>query len=149
MKSILNESEKNQLIGRINKLTSLTKPVCGTMSVSQMLAHCTVSVRLALQEIVPEKNETLLRLGKIVKDKIFETEIFSKNLPTSKEFLVSDNKEFDKNKNTLIEYLNRYSGIDINAELKASHPHLGELTINEWGLLIWKHTNHHLTQFGV
>jgi hypothetical protein len=102
-----------------------------------------------LQEIVPEKNETLLRLGKIVKDKIFETEIFSKNLPTSKEFLVSDNKEFDKNKNTLIEYLNRYSGIDINAELKASHPHLGELTINEWGLLIWKHTNHHLTQFGV
>ena len=29
------------------------------------------------------------------------------------------------------------------------HPAFGRLSTNEWGVLGYKHTNHHLTQFGV
>jgi hypothetical protein len=149
MKSILNENEKKEIIERINKLTSDTQPVWGTMSVSQMLAHCTVSVKLAAGEVKAENNENYLKLGRLIKDRVFDSEMFTKNLPTSNEFLVSDNKEFEKNKNTLLEYIGMYSKSDMNGSTTKAHPFLGDLTVKEWGMLIWKHTNHHLTQFGV
>jgi|WetSurMetagenome_2_1015567.scaffolds.fasta_scaffold413001_2 hypothetical protein len=149
MKSILNESEKLGIIERINKLSPETKPQWGTMSVSQMLAHCTISLKLAFGEIKPELKEEIINYGKSVKDKVLATEMFSKDLPTSKEFLVTDNQEFEENKNALIEYINRYSKTDLNSPVKGVHPFFGELTVDEWGKLIWKHMNHHLTQFGV
>jgi hypothetical protein len=149
MKSILVESEKLELIERINKLTKDTMPFWGTMSVSQMLAHCTVSLQLAFGEIIPELNEKFLQIGRQVKDRLFESEMFTKNVPTTKEFLVADNKDFENNKFILIEYINKYSLTDINDTKMAPHPYFGDMTVKEWGMLIWKHTNHHLSQFGV
>jgi len=149
MKNLFNESDKSELIERINKLTSDTVPEWGKMNVSQMLEHCTVSVRLALGEIKPEMNEEYLRLGRLVKDKVFESEVFSKELPTTKEFIIVDKGNFDLNKNTFINYINRFANSDIKIELKGNHPYFGELTMEEWSKLIWKHTNHHLKQFCV
>lgn len=149
MKSIYNENEKLELIKRINKLTPDTKPEWGKMNISQMLEHCTVSVRLALSEIKPELNENNLRLGKLVKDRIFMSEVFSKELPTTKEFIIDFAGDVDENKRILVEYLNKFSEMDPGIELKGVHPYFGELTMIEWSMLIWKHTNHHLIQFGV
>jgi hypothetical protein len=59
MKNLFNEFDKLELIERINKLTPDTKPEWGKMNVSQMLEHCTVSVKLALGEISPDLNEEI------------------------------------------------------------------------------------------
>ncbi|MCX6164614.1 MAG: DUF1569 domain-containing protein [Ignavibacteriae bacterium] len=149
MKNIFNESDKLELIERINKLTPDTRPEWGKMNASQMLDHCTVSVKLALGEIKPEINEENLRLGRVVKGRIFESDVFSKELPTTKEFIVLDNKNFDLNKRTFIDYVNRFGECDPNNEINGMHPYFGVLTMKEWSMLIWKHTNHHLIQFGV
>ena len=149
MKSLFVESEKNDLISRINNLNSGSLPLWGKMNVSQMLIHCTVSVKIALEEITPELIEEYLKIGRTVKDIVLKTDMFSKNLPTSKEFLVMDDGNFDVNRDTLTDYLVRFSETDVESEKKVAHPYLGDLSMKEWGILIWKHTNHHLNQFGV
>jgi hypothetical protein len=149
MKSILVISEKNELIARINKLKSCMEPLWGIMNASRMCIHCTVSLKIALKEIAPEIIDEYLKIGRTVKDKVLETEIFTKNLPTSKEFLVKDDGNFEVNRDTLIDYINRFAEINPESPEKAVHPYLGEMTVKEWGILIWKHTNHHLNQFGV
>jgi hypothetical protein len=148
MKSILNETDKAELIERINKLTEDKIPDWGKMNVSQMLTHCTVSVKIALGEITPELKEEYMRIGRLVKDKVFETEVFSKDLPTSKEFLVSEDGKFEICRDTFIDYINKFSDTCSDSNKQESHPFLGELTMKEWGALIWKHSNHHLVQFG-
>lgn len=149
MKSILIKSDKDELIERINKLTAETTPDWGKMNVSQMLKHCTVSVKLALGEINPELKDEIISIGRLVKDKVFETEVFSKDLPTSKEFLVSEEGNFDICKDIFIDYINKFANSEPENIKNEPHPFLGELTMKEWGALIWKHTNHHLIQFGV
>lgn len=149
MKNIYNEKDKSELIERINKLTPISKPEWGKMNVSQMLEHCTISVKLALGEIKPELIDDNLRLGKLVKNRLFEYEVFSKDLPTTKEFVIDYEVDFEENKKTLIQYIIKFTKTDSRKELKGLHPYFGELTMVEWGMLIWKHTNHHLIQFDV
>jgi hypothetical protein len=149
MKNLFNETDKLELIKRINKLTSDTVPGWGKMNASQMLEHCTVSVKLALGEIKPEINEENLKLGRLVKGRLFETEVFTKELPTTKEFIITDDGIFNENKNIFIDYINKFSDSDKTIEINGMHPYFGVLTMEEWSKLIWKHTNHHLVQFGV
>ena len=147
MKSVYNEKDRVELIERINKFTSDTLPEWGKLNSSRMLEHCTVSVKLALNEFQPEHNEEYLKIGRLVKGKVFETEVFGKELPTTKEFLMLENGDFELNKRSFIEYINKFSVTDPQIELHGIHPYFGELTMIEWGMLIWKHTNHHLIQF--
>ena len=149
MKSILNPVEKNEIIERIEKLTSESKPLWGKMNVLQMLEHCTTSVKLALGEIKPELIKERLEFGIKAKPRVFETEEFGKSLPTSKEFLEFTEGDFDSKKSGLIYYINYYSNQNPESEVLHIHPILGDLNVKEWGILIRKHTNHHLEQFGV
>jgi hypothetical protein len=149
MKSIFNEKDRIELVERINKLTPGTSPEWGKMNSSRMLEHCTVSIKLALNEIEPEQNEEYLKLGRLVKNRVFESEVFLKELPTSKEFLILEDGNFDANRKSFIEYINNFSKSNQENELHGKHPYFGELTMKEWGMLIWKHTNHHLIQFSL
>jgi hypothetical protein len=149
MKSLFNAEYKRDIIERIKTLTASAQPLWGSMKVSQMFIHCTVSIKISLGEIKPELKEEYLKIGRTVKDRVLETDLFTKNLPTSKEFLVIDDGNFEVNRDILIDYINRFAETDPENELKATHPYLGDLTVKEWGVLIWKHTNHHLNQFGV
>ena len=149
MKTLFNAEDKKDIIERINKLTDSAQPLWGNMNVSQMFIHCTVSLKISSGEITPELKEEYLKIGRTVKDRVLETDLFTKNLPTSKEFLVIDNGNFEVNRDNLIDYINRFAETDKEHEKKTTHPYLGDLTVKEWGILIYKHTNHHLSQFGV
>jgi hypothetical protein len=148
MKNLFNEADKLELIERINNLTPGTTPEWGKMNASKMLEHCTISIKLALSEIKPELNEEHLKLGGMVKDRVFQSDVFSRELSTSKEFIIDNDGNFDKNKSVFLDYIKRFAESNPNLELKGIHPYFGELTMNEWARLIWIHTNHHLIQFG-
>lgn len=148
MKSLFNSAENRELVERIEKLTENSEPLWGSMSSTQMLTHCTVSLKMAFGEIVPEHNETYLNIGRMVRGRLFDTDVFNKNLATTKEFLVEDNGRFGENKILLIAYVKRFGAVNPGTEEKNAHPYFGELTMKEWDSLIYKHLNHHLLQFG-
>jgi len=149
MKSILIDKDRKEILARINNIYPDTLPLWGKMNSCRMLEHCTVSVKLALNEFEPEYNEEFMRIGRMVKPRLFESEVFGKELPTTKEFLNFGTENFDKNKNNLIDYINKFSDSSSEKEFNGKHPYFGVLTNEEWGMLIWKHTNHHLIQFGL
>ena len=149
MKSLINEESNNELIGRINKLSPESKQEWGKMNVAQMLAHCTVGLKIAFGEIKPKSNFFMKLMGKFFKKKIFAQENFKKNSPTAKEFIITGKKNFFEEKSILISYLRKCGEKGKDAFSKEPHVFFGKLTVEEWDELMFKHLDHHLKQFGL
>ncbi len=74
---------------------------------------------------------------------------YKPNGRTAPQFLITDNKDFDKEKTRLIDYINKTQSLgETHFNNKESHS-FGVLSISEWNNLFYKHLNHHLSQFGV
>ena len=120
----------------------------GKMSVAQMLAHCSIAVEAA-NGARPMKQ---VFIGKIltpfVRKSFVGPKPYSRNSPTGPPLVVKDERDFATEKARLLAALRRLR--DGGPEAAARHPHgfIGRMTGEEWGLVQWKHVDHHLRQFG-
>lgn len=65
------------------------------------------------------------------------------------EFLVTADKNFDKERQRLIDYLNKTQELgEAHFDIKESRS-FGSLSVKEWNIMFYKHLDHHLGQFGV
>lgn len=149
MKSLVTKESNHEIVDRINKLSPDTKPLWGKMNSGQMLAHCTVGLRIANGEIIPRSNFILKILGKIVKKRILTQDGFKRNSRTSKEFIITDDKNFLEEKEGLLKYLNKMEVKGYGFFTRKPHTIFGQLTPEEWENISYKHIDHHLKQFGV
>ena len=147
MKSLLNPVDRQEVVSRINALTSDHKPQWGTMHAGQMLAHCQKPMELALSN--PKSPRVFLGriIAPLLKNSVFGPKPFEKGSYTPPEFRVSDKEEFKINKDKLLALIERYPKEMPNVGLV--HPFFGPLTIEQWSEGQYKHLDHHLTQFGV
>jgi hypothetical protein len=149
MKSIFNEVDKNEILQRIEKLTPETKALWGKMNVAQMLAHCVAAAQLPTGEI-PTKKSPIQFLGRFFKKSfITEGKPFNKNSPTAPELRMVVEKDFNKEKANLIAAINKLHAEGGKAVTSDRHPFFGKMTKEEWGIINYKHPDHHLSQFGV
>jgi len=93
-----------------------------------------------------DKNEILNRLENLKVDAVRQWG----NSPTDKMYVITDisMEDFEKEKQRAKELITLFYN---NGREKCSqHPHsfFGKLTPDEWGILQWKHFDHHLRQFG-
>ncbi len=150
MKNIFDPKVKDEVLARINKLSPETPAQWGKMSVGQMLAHCNVTYEMAYDNKHPKATgfkKFMLKL--FVKKIVVGEKPYSKNGRTAPEFMITDAREFEKEKGRLVAYLNktvelggdRFEGKESNS--------FGPLTKNEWNNMFYKHLDHHLSQFGV
>jgi hypothetical protein len=150
MESIFKQSDNQKLIDRINKLTNSSANQWGKMNVAQMLAHCQAPLNVAFGEHKIKRGLISVLFGKMIKNKLMKDEKpFDRNLPTDKTFIVVEQREFEKEKNKLIELVKRFAEKGENGLTKDAHPFFGKLTGHDWDVLQWKHLDHHLRQFGV
>jgi hypothetical protein len=70
-------------------------------------------------------------------------------MPTNPNFVVADEREFEKERKQLIALVQRFPQSGPSAITKEAHPFFGKMNPQEWSTLQWNHLNHHLTQFGV
>jgi len=138
------------LIDRINKLTPSSQAQWGKMNVAQMLAHCNVTYELVYDNKHPEPNFLMkIILKALVKDKVVNEIPYKRNNPTAPIFKIADQRDFDKEKERLINYIRKTQQLgSSHFEGKASHS-FGKLTTQQWNNMFYKHLNHHLTQFSV
>jgi len=148
MNSIYDKTSNEAIISRINKLTENTQAEWGKMTVDQMLKHCTAAIEIAYGEKEIKVNLMMKILGKLVKNKIFNSD-FQRNSPTAQEFVFTDKYEFEASKNDLIQKFSRFSNEGKSAITVMNHPFWGKMTYEDWDKLMWKHMDHHLRQFGV
>ena len=148
MNSLFESDSAAGIIYRLAKLHSNTKPLWGKMSVSQMLAHCQVPLQAALGEKQFKRTFFGFVFGRIGKRQMLKDGPFKRNLPTDPRFIVKDNRDFDKEKKQLQVLVHKFATADPPAVAKKPHPFFGNMTQDEWGMLQWKHLDHHLRQFG-
>jgi len=135
MKSLFNENDNQEIIKRVDNLTPGKNPEWGKMKVAQMLHHCSLTLESCFGEIKPKRVLIGILFGNMIKKKIMKEGPFGKN--------------FEEEKSKLISYIKKFIESGKAGVTKDTHPFFGYMTVDEWDILIWKHLDHHLRQFGV
>jgi hypothetical protein len=118
------------------------------MNASAMMAHINDSLRMALGDL-PVKSKNLPLRYKPIRTLFIYYLPMPKGAPTAPELIARcPNAVLEDEKKTFAELMNRVATVKPGAML-GEHPAFGDLSYDEYGALIAKHTDHHLRQFGV
>lgn len=137
-----------ELKQRIATLNSNTTPNWGNMTVAQMLAHCSEVLKNALGETQQKRKLIGYIVAPFVRSRFYDAEPYKKKGGPST-FIMEDDKNFEYEKQYLLQRIEQFHQIE-RAKLKKSvHPILGKFTPEQWAIGQYKHLDHHLRQFGV
>ncbi len=150
MKNVFDQNDKKEILNRIDKLNSTSQRLWGKMDIAQMLAHCNVTYELVYEDKHPKPNSFMKLILKLfVKSTVVGDKPYRKNGQTAPAFLIKGERDFNVEKNRLINYINTTHGHgETYFDGKESHS-FGALTKTEWNTMFYKHLDHHLKQFGV
>ncbi len=151
MKNLFDATVANEVKTRLGQLNSQSVRHWGKMTPAQMLAHCSVSMQWAVGELVPEKGSLPARLmGRLVKPMLFRNEDpLRKNSPTAKSLIVADERDLDEERDRLSELIDKFAAGGAAGCTRNPHSFFGKMIPEEWSILMYKHLDHHLRQFGV
>lgn len=149
MENVLIQSGYENMLSRINVLTPESKAGWGKMSVSQMLAHLNVAYEMTFESNHPKPNGFMKFILKLlVKNTVVGPKPYPKNGRTAPQFVISDERDFELEKNRLLNYMKKVVELgESHFDGKESHS-FGPMTRAEWNVMFSKHLDHHLTQFG-
>jgi Protein of unknown function (DUF1569) len=149
MKNLFDAGVYNEIIQRIDKLTAQSQRQWGKMNVAQMLAHCKEAFKVPLSDKKIPRMFLGLLVGWMVKAKLYNDSPWKRNLPTAPNFIIKDERDFEKEKKELTSLINQfYNGGPGNVG-RFPHPLFGSFTTEQWGKSMYKHLDHHFQQFGV
>jgi hypothetical protein len=119
----------------------------GKMNCRQMLAHVVDGMKMALGEISCQPKQSFLRRSPF-KQIVIRWLPFPKNAPTAPELLSRKPEEIADEIEKIRELIGQFAKRNPNEDW-AEHPLFGKLSAKDWGVLAYRHIDHHLEQFGV
>lgn len=152
MQNILNKKDRELISARMNRVQEHDRPLWGRMTVNEMICHVTDIFRMAFGEItVPDQStfftrHLLLRLvllglpspkGKVKTSPALDQ---AQGHGTSAISFAHDRAIFHKKMTEFVDKEDMF--------LFQAHGIFGQLTKQEWGRLLFLHTDYHLKQFG-
>ena len=145
-KSLYDPEVYRETTERISRLSTETKPQWGKMDVAQMMAHNTEILDVFNGK--PLLNTPFLaKLFKgMIKRMVVGEKPYPKNSKTHPQYIKTGEKDFSTEKQNLLNALNKMR--ESEGE-KIEHALFGVLNTDEKGWSLYKHLDHHLTQFGV
>lgn len=147
MKSIFDPKEIESFVGRINKLNPDSKALWGKMNAYQMLRHCNLSEQMYQGRAKYPRLFIGRLFGPMVLKGILKNEeAMKQNQPTHPSFKIKGTGNFEDEKELWIDNLRNYASC---SHLDFVHPFFGAMTHQQVGNYVYKHTDHHLRQFGV
>jgi hypothetical protein len=151
VKNLFDAGASEQMKARLAQLTPQTERLWGRMTAAQMVAHCAVSMRWAVGEVMPDKLPLPARLmGRMIKPMVFRNDDpIRKNSPTTKGLIIAVEPDFANERDRLLELIDRFAEGGPAACTTNPHSFFGTMTPGEWAILTYKHLDHHLRQFGV
>ncbi len=150
MKGIFDNLVQEELIIRINSLSEVSEAQWGKMNVFQMVSHNTYWNNWVLGKDHHSYKQAFIgkifgktALRKMIKDE----QPFDKNIPTSSQFKVKEmNGDLEAEKLKWVLLTKAYEEYE-NPDF--IHDFFGKMTKEQIGILVYKHSDHHLRQFGV
>ena len=147
MRSILNEGDRAEITSRMQSLSVSSSSRWGSLGVTEMLQHLRLSASMTLGDLpVPSANKRVFQVFPL-KHLILYVLPFPKGAPTAPELKPSVAAALEEERAALLALLERI-GTGPREGAGPAHPLFGPLTWREWGVVTYKHADHHLRQFG-
>ena len=143
--SLVNETDRTTILARLRRVTPEHAPNWGTLTAPKMLCHVTDQLRVATGIVTGRRRDSLLRRT-LLKWIVVHTPFKAPpgRVQTGPEMLGTTPTSWADDMVTC-ERLIAEVGL---GKANGRHPAFGLLNGREWGLLAWKHFDHHLRQFG-
>lgn len=141
------------LFARLARLTPADAPRWGRMSAHEMVVHLGDGARMALgrMPVRPSRIRAArwLRLP-VVKHVFVYLLPFPRSAPTARELLSTRPGDWTEDVATFARLSEDLAARATDPQsLWPEHPFFGRLSRRDWGTLGYRHTDHHLRQFGV
>ncbi len=146
IENILLEKAFTDIYQRVESLTANNIRQWGKMTIAQMLAHCNIAIEQALGNTTQEDSSNFLTKT-LIKWSVLQKKPFGRDLPTVPIFVISDDRDFEVEKQRLLNNLKIFYERGQKIGEFAPHPAFGKLSKEDWGYFAWKHLDHHLQQF--
>ncbi len=149
MKNLFEPSTVQEVKTRVANLKPDSAAQWGTMTAAQAMAHCTGGFETAVGDSMPPRVLIGRLIGGIIKPMALkDDEPMRKNSPTAKSLVIDDERDLAKEKERLTGIIDRFAAG--GPAVCTAHPHafFGKMTPQEWAILMYKHLDHHLRQFG-
>ncbi|MEE9439918.1 MAG: DUF1569 domain-containing protein [Saprospiraceae bacterium] len=148
--NIFKEEDVNILIARLNRLKRKTEPLWGKMAVGQMLAHLNIGFEMIYEKIHPKPNVLMkFILKRFVKKSVVSKTPYPKNARTAPQFLIKEDRDFEVEKKRIHDYILKTLNHGESYFDGRDYHSFGVMTKEEYNNMLYKHINHHFTQFGV
>ncbi len=149
MKNLFEAATVEEVKGRLTHLKPDSERLWGTMTAAQAVAHCAAGMELATGDQRPPRKLVGLLFGGLVKKlALGNEEPMRRNTPTVKGLVVKDERDLDLERQRLSALIDRFSAAGPAGCTTHPHSFFGRLTPQEWAVLMYKHLDHHLRQFG-
>jgi hypothetical protein len=146
MPSLWDAGAADALVARVRLLTPDRAALWGRMTCHQMVIHVSEACRGYLGELTMSARPGFVRFP-VVKQLVIYALPFPKNVQTAPETLVRPPGEWQTDVELLCTDIARLAGCRGRTTWPV-HPFFGRLSPRAWGVLGWRHTDHHLRQFG-
>ncbi|HXB39838.1 MAG TPA: DUF1569 domain-containing protein [Bacteroidia bacterium] len=145
MYNLFETKNADDILSRLEKITSSHKAQWGKMKVEQMLAHCATALETPFG---PDRKQHFMGklFGKMAKKGSLSETPFKQDLPTT--FIVNDARNFEAEKTKLADNIKKFVNGGPAAVTCKKHPFFGDFSTDDWSFLMHKHLDHHFKQFG-
>ena len=148
MRNLFDPVDRQSILERLGRLQPGAARQWGKMGTAQMLAHCSIALEAATGD-KPRKQALIGKLlARFVKSSLLGERPFGKDSPTDPTFIVTGEKDFAAERQHLATLVNLFSELGPEKAAAQVHSFLGRLTGEEWAVMMYKHIDHHLRQFG-
>ena len=148
MQSIFEKTAYESVKKRLETITSQNQRQWGTMSVSQMMAHCQQPMTMIIEHKKLPRSIISYLIGSMAKKMATGDKPYKQGLPTDKSFIIRHDPAFEEEKQKLSQMIDRLHQAGEKGVTPHPHPFFGNMTPHEWGQSQYKHLDHHFRQFG-
>lgn len=147
MKTLYHEGPRRELKDRLGRLTPDAMPQWGKFDAPKMIVHCSDAIRMALGRI-PTKSKNLPIRHPPLKQLFVYWLPWPKGAPTARELLERTPADWSAEVTSLLELMDE-AGTVPRGHQWPEHPAFGRMSRRAWGVLGYRHLDHHFRQFGV
>jgi hypothetical protein len=150
MKNLFDAATVAEVKDRLAHLGPESERQWGKMNAPQAVAHCSAGLELAMGDRRPPQLWLGRIIGWIIKPMALGNDApMRRNSPTVPSIVVADERDLRAERDKLTALIDRFAASGPAGCTTHPHSFFGRLTPQEWAILMYKHLDHHLRQFGV
>ena len=147
MPTMQDAATRAAMLARVDTLSPDSAGRWGRMSVVQMLAHMASSLEMSIGILPVQPRRVPLIRSFPLKQLVIHVLPFPKGTPTAPELIARNPDGFAAEVARVKRLVGQLGELRPDAP-RPDHPLFGRMTSAEWGVLGYRHFDHHLRQFG-